>query len=721
MLAYRLPTVCAPILALLLSATALHAQGVTQASSPLDPVVVTAAPQGEQRHKSTATVVVIDQEQINAAGVTSLTDLIATTAGAFFSEWTPAQTSINIRGGLTDGQGKDFKGHIMVLMNGRRAGTANISKLSPNEVERVEIMRGPNSVMYGSQAIGGIVNIILKSGRTSDGGLVDVRGGSGSLVQGHLEYARTLGASEDFAFFVGGDWGHKSDYHAGKGGGKEINTAWTRKGGLIDLDWKVNESNTFQLTARSDGIYNTGFRGSGANYFTREDRSNHSLDLVWELRPSEFPLDLDVHGYMVLDIDHFKWGSPLTTNFDQDFNKRKLSIAGIRLQPVWHVTDYNDLRFGIDYEFSTLRSNRFRRNRTTGEVQVIEPQDYNQTEKILAFYIEDTLRLLDDRLTIRAGARHTTGWLSSDNTPGALDQLLSSDKYTHLTWSAGLNFAVTDSVSLRAGAATGFRSPVASEKTGYMTPLNAPTTKIYGNPDVKPETNIMLEAGLYAFSTGWFADLAVFRNEIKDRIGYQTIPGSADSKYQNNPGKIVVSGVELSGRVNVDELADMGDWRLAFGLYGSYNFKMEDEAKTRRLVQGSNSNKVERMYQYQGSVFAQLGRAGSVPWSARITGVLRGPVWYNTEEGLLIPNFRPTRQWTLRKAAYWVFNFYGEASVTDSFTVYGGVNNILNKNHHPLFFALDNGGINLASTSSNGGLGTSAPGTEFFLGVKYAF
>ncbi|MGO7771011.1 TonB-dependent receptor plug domain-containing protein, partial [Rhizobium ruizarguesonis] len=75
----------------------------------------------------------------------------------------------NLRGASTDGQGRDFRSQVLVLVNGRRAGTANLSKLSPSDVERIEIVRGPSSVIYGSQAMGGVVNIIMKTGATAPG------------------------------------------------------------------------------------------------------------------------------------------------------------------------------------------------------------------------------------------------------------------------------------------------------------------------------------------------------------------------------------------------------------------------------------------------------------------------------------------------------------------------------------------------------------------------
>jgi vitamin B12 transporter len=94
-------------------------------------------------------------------------------------------------------------------------------------------------------------------------------------------------------------------------------------------------------------------------------------------------------------------------------------------------------------------------------------------------------------------------------------------------------------------------------------------------------------------------------------------------------------------------------------------------------------------------------------------------VWYDTEEALKVPDYQPNGNWITRKKPFWVFNYYGEVDVSDSFTVYAGVNNILNKNQHPLFLAIDDGTPYL--TASNGGTGTSMPGREFYLGVKFNF
>ena len=148
-------------------------------------VVVTATGYPEEVSKIAGTVQVISQDRIAHSNAKSVTELLAENSVGFMSQWTAGQTSINIRGGATEGQGRDFKSEVLILINSHRAGTANISKLSIADVERVEIVRGPASVVYGSQNMGGVINIILKTGRTAEPGtFIEAAGGSWNYVEG---------------------------------------------------------------------------------------------------------------------------------------------------------------------------------------------------------------------------------------------------------------------------------------------------------------------------------------------------------------------------------------------------------------------------------------------------------------------------------------------------------------------------------------------------------
>ena len=304
----------------------------------LGDVVVTATGKPEQRAQIAGTVQVIDARRIEESSARSVTDLLAENAVGFFSEWTPAQTSINIRGGASDGQGKDFRSQVLVLVNGRRAGTANLSKLSPSDVERVEIVRGPSSVVYGSQNIGGIINIIMKNGRTAPGTLLEASAGSWGLWQGR---AQTGGQSGAFDWYAGLTAGASGNYHSGSGGSKLANTDWDRHGVAAGLGWQVNDNHRLELSLRADGIYDAGFRGSGANIHSKDDRSNRSADLIYSGKLADNRVRWLTHAYAIRDIDEFKWASPVIRNSRNqpspgtrvDHNTRTLDIEGLRVQP----------------------------------------------------------------------------------------------------------------------------------------------------------------------------------------------------------------------------------------------------------------------------------------------------------------------------------------------------------------------------------------------------
>ena len=186
--------------------------GMAQEADAMAEIFVTATARPEARSRIAATTQVIDRAAIERSTAKSVTDLLAENAVGFFSEWTAAQTSINIRGATSDGQGRDYKGQVLVLVNGRRAGTANISKLGTREIERIEIVRGPASVIYGSQNMGGVINIIMKSGENAPPSEVGITAGSWGLVSG---YAQRSGGNDKVDWYFGVSGGKRDDYRSG--------------------------------------------------------------------------------------------------------------------------------------------------------------------------------------------------------------------------------------------------------------------------------------------------------------------------------------------------------------------------------------------------------------------------------------------------------------------------------------------------------------------------
>jgi vitamin B12 transporter len=706
----------------LLGSLLVATQASAQQVHVLPDVVVTATGRPEKMTRIAGTLQVIPHEKIEKSSAQSVTELLAENAVGFMSEWTAAQTSINIRGAATEGQGRDFRSQVLILINGHRAGTANVSKLSVADVERIEIVRGPSSVVYGSQNMGGVVNIILKTGRTAPGNLFEAATGSWSLIQGKAQSGGTIGA---FDYYVGANGGTQSDYQVG-GGQVERNTAWTRFGATGAFGWAFDEDNRLDVTVRTDGVYDAGFRGSSANLFAYDTRFNRSVDATYNGRSPDGRMSLMFQTYYVQDVDDLNNPSPLSTlnapasRTNVDRNRRQLDIVGTRFQPGVKPWAGNELLLGIDWERSWVRSERYRAGGSA--VQQVSPQDNNQTENVFGFYVEDAQRLFDDRLTVRGGVRYTTGTTALDWTPNAPTLIPGSTNYSATTYSAGATLNVTDWLAARAGASSGFRAPTATELGANFTTTPIGTT-IFGNPGLQPETAHQLEAGATLNWPGFRFDAAIFQNIISNRIQAATVSstgGVVVQRYRNNPADIQIQGLEF--QLDADVLKSLpfdaaSSWRWSVFGNGYYNFKMTDYG----APAAAGTDMATRINEYQAAIGTRFGQAGTeLPWSFQILGILRGPMWYNTEEALS-PIYFPgqVRSTTVyRKAPFWVWNARGEVEVRKGITLFAAVNNVLDVNQHPIFIALDQNpcGANLAQ--QNGSCGNSMPGREVMVGFQ---
>ena len=711
------------------------AAGEAPAPTPLDEVVVTATGRAEARSRIAASVQVIDSAKIESSTAKSLTDLGAENAIGFLSEWTPSQTSINIRGGASDGQGRDYISDVLVLVNGRRAGSANLSKFSPSDIARVEVVRGPASVAYGSQNIGGVVNIITKNGRSAPGATLTAIGGSWGLAQGQASIG---GEAGKWDFYAGLNAGYRDDFFAGSGGGREVNTAWNRYGASAAMGVQLAPGQRLEFDARSDGVYNAGFRGSGSNTISSDDRYNQSADLTYTGEAWAGRLRWMIQGFAVHDVDALHQGSPVVRmsnglpgpGTSADYNTRKQNIQGVHARPQLELFAGNSLLLGYDHERSTLRSTRFRvAVPGAAAIAQISPQDNNQTETVDAVYFEDAQTFLGDRLVVRGGVRQTWGDTDFDPTPNLALQVAGGGRnYDALTYSTGATFKLTPWAVARFGASSGFRAPSATQLGADFTALGGGRT--FGNPNLQPETSNQIEFGLAASRPGWSLDAALFRNVISDRITTQLRAGAVNtSDYINNPADLFIQGLELQG--NIEPWRVLEQWlprkpeALTWALFGSgyYNFNMKDEGVP-KATPTANTFNIQRMYRYEASVGSRLTHAGEGlhDWFVEAIGIYRGSVYYDTEEALLIPFAEPSMTFIHRKDPFWQLNLRGSVGLRPWLRLYAAATNLFDVNEHPIFIANDKDPRLSDPRFQNGyPLGTSMPGRGYEVRLQAKF
>jgi vitamin B12 transporter len=145
------------------SLAVLFSANTQAADSSGDPIVVTATRQEARSNELLSDVTVITREQIEEAGQTTIEELLAQQPGVeFYANGGPGtSSSIFIRGANGN--------HTLLLIDGQRIGSAtlgspNFSRLPLAQIERIEILRGPASALYGADAIGGVIQVITKRG-----------------------------------------------------------------------------------------------------------------------------------------------------------------------------------------------------------------------------------------------------------------------------------------------------------------------------------------------------------------------------------------------------------------------------------------------------------------------------------------------------------------------------------------------------------------------------
>ena len=638
----------------------------------------------------------------------------------FFSEWTPGQTSITMRGARSDGQGRDFRGQVLVLLNGRRAGTANLSKLSLNQLDRIEIIRGPASVAYGNQAMGGVINLITRNGRNVEGGTASIEGGSFGYIQATVEYGGVL--FDRLAGYIGASGMTSDDYDGGSGSSKQINTASKRAGALAALNWDLGPNHWLDLTLRTDGVYDAGFRGSSWDYDNFDDRWNNSVDVIYAGVLEDQGIDLNAHLYVFRDVDSFHWGSE-AAGVDEDNNRRELTAYGLRLTPQFKLTASTRLLVGFDWELSQLRNSRDRTSVSGEPIAQVAPFDNNEDNLLIAGYSELTQSFFGDRLTLRVGGRYTRNEINQKDTPNVNLGGDTDRTFDGTTFSVGLAYAVLPDLKARASYATGFRSPTGRELAGEFSPVLTPDRITRGNGDLSAEESEQFEIGFTYAPGNLFFDVAIFDQTIKNRITTTVIdargPGTSDdiSQFINADGDARVQGIEFQVQLDAAPWLGLSGQRLTLGADSIWNFKLQADGIDRR-DSGPDADKLQRLNEYKVSL--RLGYEWRNRWGVSVSSLLNGPMYYDTEERLL-DTAEPARNFVHRKGAYWVFNLRGHVNVTDWITVYGGIDNLLDKNEHPIFIALDKQPYISDPARSNGGRGNSMRGRFFFAGMRGNF
>lgn len=451
-----------------LAAALLPTAAFAQTTIPINPTLVITANRVEQPVSSVlAPIVVIDRAEIESRQVQSLPELLKTLPGVQIATLGGRGhiSSLFIRGTNSN--------HSLVLMNGRPiaamvAGTPDLSQIPLGNIERIEYIRGPRAAVYGSDAIGGVINLITKTS-AKNGSETHLKGGAGShgYGQGELRTVQSLGQKTDMNMLIG--------YERTDGFDVVANTKQPDRDGFASRNGQIGLNHAFNDAWSAD------FNAQGYDNLTDTDGSTD------QSRVQAFQYD----GGLKFQ------GKDLSSRLEASYGENKLKTwqeakGEASGEPIhtgltrfswinsWSGIEGMNLTGGADWQREEMKSD----SRSYGKTFSAPDRDNTGLFAVGSYRWQALLWELSGR--------------TDDN-----------QQYgRHNTWSAASGLDIDENHNVRLSYGTGFKAPTFNQ-------LYYPGSE---NPTLKPEESKNLELGLSGRYSAWDWSVNLYRNRIDNLI-----------------------------------------------------------------------------------------------------------------------------------------------------------------------------------------------------------
>lgn len=511
-------------------------------SATLDKTVITARGMESTVSQTPGGVGIVRDEEIAIDQPISISDELARIPGVSISSDSAWGSEVNIRG--------LGRGSLIFNIDGARVNTATeinaqFGTINPNEIQRVEVLKGPISALYGSGSIGGVVNIITRKGEFTPepARRSYLTGTYTSNPEGFSTYANTSYNSPDFWVYGSASWRDHESYEAGDG--EEINNSQYRdyQGKLrTGFKWLKGESDVqVQFAEGKDiGIPGTGVAPLPAAADVTYPRTSRIL-ASWDHKISDinpyFKESAVKIYYQSIDrrvrIDNFPAGNAvkmITPAADHE-------TWGGKWQNVFARGDHKVVA-GLDLWNWHLDSSRtkYLANGLTVKDKPLPNADYFSG----GAFAEDNWTL-GEALTLNFGGR--LDYISVQNdanylytkppNPKAANPLITpSQTKDDMSWNlhAGLTWNFMPDWSMSLLAASAYRAASMEERFSYIV-LGSGAEK-RGNPDLDPERSMFFEYGIHYNGKKFGASASAYANFLRDMISEKIISASL-IQYQN--------------------------------------------------------------------------------------------------------------------------------------------------------------------------------------------
>ncbi|PWI34752.1 TonB-dependent receptor [Vibrio albus] len=387
------------------------------------------------------------------------------------------------------------------------------------------MVRGPMSALYGSDAIGGVINIITKTPDNSWGGhlrqenKVVTSGEQGEQSRTNIYTSGPV--SDSLSLAVSGEIYDRNAWYLDNGDGSESPALEEKisRNLYTTLTWQINDAQT----AEFDFNYNHDERPYSL-YGTRSAYRDQSIDRL---------------TFSGTHRGNWSWGnSTVTVNYEDgkidDYNssydapqqrelKEKNLLLNGYINTQWSI---HNITLGSELQDQTVE----------------DPVTYTETGEsntsLYALYLQDEMSLTDD-LLLTLGAR-----LDDHEVFGQ-----------HMTPRSYLVYSLNDSVTLKGGVSAAFKAPQAYQMSEeYQIVSCGGSCTLSGNPDLEPETSVNYEIGMEILQNSWDASIALFKTEAEDMIIAKTaVVNGSRTRWWANEDEVTINGIELVGSVDLTD------------------------------------------------------------------------------------------------------------------------------------------------------------------------
>lgn len=512
---------------------------------------------------SPAAVAVLTQEDFSHLGAQTVPEALRAVPGVNVARINANKWAVSVRG-FND----EFANKLLVMQDGRTIYSPSIGGVYWNQqdvllqdLERIEVVRGPGGTLWGANAVNGVINVITRSARETQGFAAATAVGTEDQPSASLRYGGQLASNVFYRVYAKGfNRDGFDDSH-----GNSLSDGWHMGRGGVRVDWDISETDALMLSGEFyKGVHGEQVFKQSANPqvagFSSVDvptQGGHTLSRWTRTLSDESEFTVQAY-YDRYELRHAFGGATIdpvadVPRFLQSSNamSETRDTVDLDIQHRLAIGSRHDFVWGAGYRFTQDQFGR--------EASELQINSASETDHCFSAFLQDELALVQDRLQLTLGSKYEHNEITgSQFQPGA-----------RLLWTPSDNHSVWASVARAVRTPTRMERGLNTDLSYFLLPDNTPLLVNYtGSPGLAPEKLVAWEAGYRIKPSRTLSfDISAFYNRYEDLI---------QARFsETQPGSFVHANVPSGNTCGAELLAQWqvtSRWRLT----GNYSWLNAD-------------------------------------------------------------------------------------------------------------------------------------------------